>query len=85
MILFDEKKGLISNHCGLGKVDVRLSISTSLFSITTISNTGVFNHYASTAYEPSWLKLIVKFSFQKVILGGGHLGGFRRVGTPKTM
>ena len=40
-----------------------------------------FNHYANTAYESSWLKLIVKLSFQKEILGEIHLG----VGTPNNV
>ena len=48
-------------------MDVQLSIRTQLCSITTIPNIDAFNHYASTAYELSWLKSIVKFSFQKVI------------------
>ena len=39
--------------CGLGKTDVRLSISTQLSSITTVSNIVVFNHYATTAHESS--------------------------------
>ena len=60
------------------KTDVQLSISTQLCSITTISNTGVSNHYASTAHEPSWLQSIFKFIFLKVIFGGpiqrGYLG-----------
>ena len=54
----------------MGKTNVRLSILTQLRSTMTISNTDVFNHYASTAHEPSRLKSIVKFSFQKVIFGG---------------
>ena len=45
------------------EADVRLSIQTQLSSFTTISNPGAFNHYASSAYEPNWLKSIVKFSF----------------------
>ena len=51
-------------------MDVRLSILTQLYSITTILNTRVFNLNASTAHEPTWLKSIFKFSFQKVIFGG---------------
>ena len=58
----------------MGKIDIRLSVSTQLSSFTTISNPGAFNHYASSAYEPNWLKSIVKFSFQKGIFGEVHLG-----------
>ena len=53
----------------MGKTYVRLSISTQLFSIATISSIGTFNHYVTTAHEPSWLKSIVNFNFQKVIFG----------------
>ena len=60
--------------CDLGKTDVRLSVWTQPCSITTISNTGVFNHNASTAQEPSRLKSTVKYKFQKVIFGEVHLG-----------
>ena len=42
----DEKKTLILNHFGLGKTDVRLSFSTHLCSITTISNTGALKWIA---------------------------------------
>ena len=73
------KKMLILNHLWLGKTDVRLSIWTQLSSFTTISNPGAFNHYASSAYEPNWLKSIFKFSVQKEIFGEVYLG----VGTPK--
>ena len=65
--------------CGLGKAHVRLSIWTQLCSITTISNTGAFNYYASTAHEPNWLKSIVKFSIQTESFAGVRLG----VGTSK--
>ena len=47
----------------VGKTDVRLSIWTQLSSFTTVLNPGAFNHYASSAYEPNWLKSIVKYSF----------------------
>ena len=63
----------------MGKFDVRLSIWTQLSSFTTISNPGASNHYASSGYEPNWLKSIGKFSFQKVIFGEVYLG----VGTHK--
>ena len=67
-----------NNKCW-GETDVRVSISTQLCSITTISNPGAFNHYASSAYEPNWLKSIVKFRFQKGIFREFHFG----VDTPK--
>ena len=58
----------------MDKTDVRLSVGTQLSSFTTISNPGAPNHYASSAYEPNCLKLIVKFSFEKVIFGEVDLG-----------
>ena len=48
---------------GLGKTDVRPSISTQLSSFTTVSNPGTINHYARSVYEPNWQKSIAKFSF----------------------
>ena len=61
---------------GLGKTDVRLSTWTQLSSFTTISNPGALNHDARSAYEPNWLKSIGKLSFQKVIFGKVHVGGW---------
>ena len=64
--------------CGLGKTNVRLSIWTQFSSTTAISNPSSFNHYASSANEPNWLKSIVKFSFQKVIFGEVFWGWYQR-------
>ena len=54
----------------------KLRIWTQLSSFMTVSITGVFNHYATTAHEPSWLKSIGKFSFQNVIFFGGSWGWY---------
>ena len=73
------KKMLILNHLWLGETDVWLSIWTQPCWITTVLNTGVFNHYATTAHEPSRQKSIVKFNFEKVIFGAFPVGDTPRI------
>ena len=55
----------------ISKFQVSSFVWTQLCSVTIISNNG--------AHEPSWLKSIVKFSFQK----GAHLKRFQGVVTPE--
>ena len=64
MALPDEKSMLILNHLWFGKVDAQQNIWTQLFSITAISNTDTFNHYAITAREQSW-QIKYQSSFMK--------------------